>query len=55
VPPDAEWETTPTGSRYELAMQVGDEEMPPERLDLGATRLPREVGTPGATLGTVES
>ena len=54
VPADAQWEATPEGPRYELAMQTGDEPMPPERLVLGDTRLPRDaLGAPGAELGSI--
>jgi len=48
IPTDAPWQD----GRYELAMQTGDEEMSFEDLDLGATRLPRDMGEPGA-LGEV--
>lgn len=53
VAPDADWETTPDGKRYELAMQAGDEDVAFDALDLGATKLPRDVGTPGTELGRV--
>ena len=53
VPKDAQWEETDDGPRYELAMQTGDDEMTFESLVLGPTRLPRDMGTPEPTLGTV--
>lgn len=54
VPADAEWESTPEGPRYELAMQTGDTEMPADRLVLGDTRLPRDaLGAPSADLGSI--
>jgi len=52
LPPDAEWETTPDGLRYELAIQILDTPMDPARLSLGASILPDELGTPRAELGT---
>ena len=53
VAPDADWETTPEGKRYELAMMAGDANVSFDLLDLGPTKLPREVGTPGTDLGQV--
>jgi len=53
VAPDADWETTPEGKRYELAMMAGDADVSFELLDLGPTKLPRDVGTPGTDLGQV--
>nr|MDQ3032269.1 hypothetical protein [Myxococcota bacterium] len=54
VPADAQWETTPEGPRYELAMQTGDGEMPADRLVLGDTQLPRDaLGAPSADLGSI--
>ena len=53
VPKDAQWEETDDGPRYELAMQTGDDEMTFDDLVLGETRLPRDMGTPEPTLGTV--
>jgi hypothetical protein len=50
VPADTEWESTPDGPRYELAMQAGSEPM--EELDLGPSGLPRDVGSPSG-LGQV--
>lgn len=52
LPPDAAWETTPDGLRYELAIQVLDTPMEAARLSLGASILPDELGTPRAELGT---
>jgi hypothetical protein len=52
VPKDAEWESTPDGPRYEAAMQLG-KAAPGAARDLGETLLPQDVGSPGATLGTV--
>lgn len=52
IPPDASWETTPEGLRYELAIQTPDTPMEVSRLDLGETRLPDELGTPRAEVGT---
>jgi hypothetical protein len=52
LPPDAEWETTPDGLRYELAIQIPDTPMEAARLSLGASALPDELGTPRADLGT---
>jgi len=53
VPPDAQWEETEEGPRYELAMQTGEAEMAADAFDLGATRLPREMGEPLPELGSV--
>jgi hypothetical protein len=53
VAPDAEWEQTPEGARYELGMQTPADEVALEDLDLGRSLMPRDVGTPGTTLGTV--
>ena len=54
VPADATWETTPEGPRYELALQTSDVEVELARLDLGATRLPRDaLGAPNGDLGSV--
>jgi hypothetical protein len=54
IPPNGEWETTPDGPRFELAMQLGP--LPAASsvgpTDLGETLLPRDVGHPGDTLGT---
>lgn len=51
VPPDATWESVDGRPRYELAMQTGAEPM--EELALGATMLPRDIGTPTGALGDV--
>ncbi|AKF06694.1 hypothetical protein [Sandaracinus amylolyticus] len=54
VPADAQWERTADGPRYELAMQTGDQAMPPDRMVLGDTRLPRDaLGAPGPELGSI--
>ncbi len=53
VPPDAQWETTPNGPLYEIAMQVGGADVPFERLSLGETLLPQNVGAPRNQLGSV--
>jgi len=54
VSPDSEWETTDTGSLYELAMQTGQRDMTTEALDLGATRLDADaMGQPSGELGRV--
>ena len=53
IAPDADWETTPNGKRYELAMIAGDHDVAFDALDFGPTKLPHEVGTPGTDLGEV--
>ncbi len=53
VPADAQWETTPEGPRYEVAMQAGGTLKPGAALDLGDTRLPQDVGAPRGGLGSV--
>lgn len=54
VPADAEWEDTPEGPLYELAMQTGEEDMDAEALVLGPTRLPRDaMGAPTGQVGRV--
>jgi hypothetical protein len=54
VPADAHWDESDEGPRYELALQTSDVEIDLSRLDLGASRLPRDaMGTPSATLGSV--
>lgn len=54
VPADAAWETNEEGLlRYELAMQVPDEPMEASRLDLGESRMPDDVGTPRAEVGSL--
>ncbi len=53
VAPDATWETTPEGLRYELAMQTGETAVAFSDLDLGATRLPANVGSPTNEMGSV--
>jgi hypothetical protein len=51
LPPDASWETTPEGLRYELAIQVSETPMELAVLALGDSILPEELGTPRAELG----
>ncbi|MBC7174188.1 MAG: hypothetical protein H5U40_17220, partial [Polyangiaceae bacterium] len=53
VPPDASWDPTPEGPRYELAMQTGEAEVPFEAIELGPTRLPSEAGVNQNRLGAV--
>jgi len=54
VPKDAQWEAQEEGGpRYELAMQTGEAEMTFEELELGETRLPRDMGQPSPELGSV--
>lgn len=56
VPADAEWETPEPDDapRYELAIQAGPRtDGEAGSLELGPSQLPREVGRPGSTLGTV--
>jgi hypothetical protein len=55
VAPDASWETTSEGRRYELAAQAGpalEEGADPALVSLGPSLMPREPGTPGE-LGSV--
>jgi hypothetical protein len=53
IPPNAEWDTTPDGRRYEAAMQLGTPTPDGTPLELGETLLPQDVGSPSTTLGTV--
>jgi len=53
VPPDAQWESTAQGFRYELGMQTGEQAMDVDNLVLGPSLLPREMGHGTADLGTV--
>jgi hypothetical protein len=53
VAPDAAWEPTPEGPRYELAMQTGKEAAAVAALDLGPTLLTSAIGAPTGQLGTV--
>lgn len=53
VPADAEWEPSPEGPRYEVAMQAGAGLKPGAALDLGDSLLPQNVGTPRSQLGSV--
>jgi hypothetical protein len=53
VPSDAIWEPYSGQPRYELAMQTGKEATKVEELELGATLLPQDVGTPTGALGSV--
>lgn len=52
IPKDAQWQDTDDGPLFELAIQAGDEAEDRE-LDLGASRMPRDVGSPGDVLGRV--
>lgn len=52
VPRDAEWESTPDGKRYEAAMQLSPAQGQ-GTTELGETLLPRDVGTPTSTLGSL--
>lgn len=55
VPPDATWETSESGRRYELAAQAGppiEEGVDPASVPLGPSLMPREPGSPG-DLGSV--
>ena len=51
IPPDAEWESTPDGPRFELAMQLAPAATT-ATLDLGDTQLPQNVGAPKGPLGS---
>jgi hypothetical protein len=53
IPKDAEWEKTPDGLHYEVAMQARATRAQGASLDLGDTLLPAEVGRPTHTLGSV--
>ncbi len=53
VPADAEWEQSPEGRRYEVAMQAGSALKPGTPLDLGDTLLPQTVGSARGDLGSV--
>jgi hypothetical protein len=52
VPKDAEWESTPDGTRYEAAMQL-PQTPAGNAMELGETLLPQDVGSPSDKLGTV--
>jgi len=53
VPADAEWDDTADGKRYELPMTASEVATPFAELDLGASTLPAEFGTPGNERGSV--
>ncbi len=58
VPPDAAWDSASGAARYELAMQLSPLDMSKKRSaarasELGATRLPRQLGAPSGGLGSV--
>jgi hypothetical protein len=53
VPADAAWEDASGQPRYELAIQADRAKNPAQEQQLGATLLPRDVGTPQARLGSV--
>lgn len=55
VPPNAEWdrEEGQARPRFELAVQAGETDVAFDALELGPTRLPRDVGTPSQELGDV--
>ena len=53
IAPDAEWDTTPGGKRYELAMMAGEQDVAFAALDLGAVRLPGVRAAAGGERGEV--
>jgi hypothetical protein len=53
VAPDAEWESSDDGPRYELAVVAGNDAMPFEELELGPTTLPQDMGPGSTEIGTV--
>jgi hypothetical protein len=53
VPADASWQQTPDGRRIELALQLEPTDRAARAETLGATKLPRDPGTPGGELGSV--
>lgn len=53
IAPDAEWDTTPGGKRYELAMMAGEADVAFAALDLGAVRLPGVRAAAGGERGEV--
>lgn len=55
VAADAEWEVTPEGARYEVALQLPDASgaAADAGLELGPSRLTEQVGSPGGRLGSV--
>lgn len=54
VPHDAEWEDTPEGPRFELAMQLGGRAPAGREAELlGDSALPEEIGAPRGGLGSV--
>ncbi len=54
LPADAEWTSGEDGSRYDLAMQVPNDEMPADALALGETLMRGiDLGAPSGAVGTV--
>lgn len=53
IAPDAEWDATPGGKRYELAMMAGEQDVAFAALDLGAVRLPGVRAAAGGERGEV--
>lgn len=53
VPPDAHWQQEGGEQRYELALQLGDATARHGQDELGATRMPQDVGRPQGALGNV--
>ncbi len=53
VPADAQWQHEGGEPRYELALQLGDASPHHGEWELGPTRLPQEMGSPEAQLGSV--
>jgi hypothetical protein len=52
IPPDAEW-MEGDDPRYELAMQTGEASRHARELDLGASKLPKDMGRSDGALGSV--
>lgn len=53
IPADAQWEQTPDGPRYEVAVQTGAKVKESRSLELGDSSLPQDVGKPSSKLGDV--
>jgi hypothetical protein len=53
VPADAAWQQDGARRRYEVALQLDDADARRAADDLGATRLPQQVGAPSGSLGEV--
>jgi len=53
VAPDAEWERSAAGLQLEIAMQLGPKAAPEAALDVGASQMPMDVGSPRGGMGTV--